>query len=626
MAHVKRIFAVTKSEFGVEEEDRTMWIDMYRIDQFTFIPEDGKKFLVYLKWQDEPTDPTQSTQESEANLAIYGREIITKRLTDPQSDLGDNEHPDFWFNVHVVNSVRIVNPQGQLYKLQFFNENPELIALLKNELPNEEDRLARRKIWIRRVVHWDTDDYPDEENVYVPALEYQRKGDTDEDQYIDQEIPQVAHIIETTEPIAQRFTSIMSNFDMAKNFRNKTLEEIKTERQGKLPPIRLDPFQQIINCKTHVIDRAEDVTAFHIWNFSETYNNPPGAVQVISDHFERAYITEDNTKDRDDGSRIKYVHSNDFPVHNEQYFKDLGYKKLDLERGLLLTGYIDDSNDSWRLYYYDTSVDWYKNNVYHHSIHAIGVITYIKKVNKEAKEKLGLSTEQAENSFYLTADGGTYVFRIRTTVAEDPIKSIEPWTSLGGTGPLDDSVRLKSHSSDYEGNGFVILDLFNSGASLPKVYSWNKWGTMRWNVIPIEETAPVLDWVLVGTGSVTYTIVANHGGIGISGGVATVSDSTCIGLCYVFWCIKPVSTFLGDGSENVQSGPDGGFPYEVHLIGVGPDGTTVLDEKLGTAYKVFNVNPPNENTDVRVGTDMQGSYNTYNRFYPTDTTVSPFIP
>lgn len=252
-AHIKRLFAVTKDSDGVETEDRSAWIDMYRIDQFTYVDEKGIKFAVYLLWEDEPLYPSQTTKESEENLAKYGREISTKRLTDPQADYEVGTDPEFWFNIPIIDMVvledrtLLTKNAPEIRKLKFINDNFELVKLLGGSDIPEGFLIGKRKLWIKRVVHWDTSTYPEEENVFVKALEYERAGEEDDTQYIDQEIPQIIHIEDNVVPDNKRFTVAMYNFNMAKNFRNVTIETIQEERQGKLPPIRLDPFQQIVN-------------------------------------------------------------------------------------------------------------------------------------------------------------------------------------------------------------------------------------------------------------------------------------------------------------------------------------------------------------------------------------------
>lgn len=588
-AHIKRLFAVTKSENDIVEEDRTLWIDMYRIDQCTYIPEDGKKFLVYLNWLDKPTDPAQTTKESEENLALYGRKITTKRLTNPQFEIADNEHPDFWFNIPIIDSIRLVNPQGQVYELKFFNENPELIALLKDEAISEEDKKARRKLWLRRVVHWDTDEYPEEENVYVPALEYTRKGDEDTEQYIDQEVPNVIHIIETTEPISQHTTLIMFNHLMARNFRNKTLEDIKTERQSKLPPIRLDPFQQIVNCQIKIEpDPVDQTLVFRFvdtdrFSFSPPESNQPYAdatyTEFVGDTAPNetprepppdgpAYIT---SKAEDDFETITLIRG----AWPEKPTFDTWPKSF-RKRGKLVISYTDADPPfaNWKIYASSDFLNWYKNDVYDETLdYQFKGLQYVKSVSTKDKEKLGFTPEQSiTDLIHICSSSGVTVFNVRTKIE---VKNIFDNTYvLEGTTYTDSNnifdlagfkLTQSTIDSDFDGNIFAVSedtsDAVNTvGVVTHHILKWDKYGKKLWQV-----DSPMIS-------RVTNPVGGSF--------VAEIRWAAVVGRCYIFM------TFNSFSNADPPYGADGvsAYPQDSGFLGVDKNGVFILDELMGLEF------------------------------------------
>jgi len=600
-AHVKRLFAVTKDSNG-EEEDRSMWIDMYRIDQFTYVDEKGIKFLVYLLWEDEPTDPAQTTKESEENLHKYGREISTKRLTDPQSDLESGQEPDFWFNIPIIDMVvledrtLLTKNAPEVRKLKFINDNPELISLLGGPEIPEGFKVGRRKIWIRRVTHWDTDKYPDEENVYVPALEYERSGDEDTDQYIDQEVPQIVHIEDNVTPTNKRFTVVMFNFDMAKNFRNKTIEDIKEEREAKLPPIRLDPFQQVINCQLfHEPKRPTDTIVFHVWETSDVDGSPPNMPQAA---YEDAYITEDNDGDKDEtGKKLKYVRGGTAPP--EPDFEKLKWPKIQRERGRFLIAYQDDDGNSWRLYIVHKGVDYYKNGVF--NLRVTTSIEYAKKVGKKEIEKFHLTEDEAKDAFHTVQNGGVYIWNPQLfKELNAPIRSIEHWTDDFG----DDLAQSGTASSDYEGNSFMVVLLASGYYNEANIHSWNKWGEMRWiKPHPINHTAPLMSFLLVSTPGIDdYVIYGVWEPAAPQWGTQTFYGAYCIGLCYVYYVNNQLSVTEGNG-ETVNQFQ---FPDQDTILGLDTDGNEILREQF------------QDNSIISTATDDSGGESTATQYGGTD--------
>lgn len=212
--HIFRV--IGQSEKGPEPGT---YLDLLRADVYELVEGAGqeyKKTKVRLKWY----------LDDAGKVPNPARE--TKKVRIVLADEEDPEHPKLWFEVDIVEKIKIV-------------DNDQVIWL---SFDNSADNRGR-KVKVRRTVHQDTtidDDPTYDEGGVIPFDQYQKIKDTkDEDTYID-------HEIITKRPFLD-FDQIYAIAYNNQPLIDATEEPDTSYGEGQInPPWRLDPLQTIINC------------------------------------------------------------------------------------------------------------------------------------------------------------------------------------------------------------------------------------------------------------------------------------------------------------------------------------------------------------------------------------------
>lgn len=189
-----------------------VFIDMRRSDEIVLIDRgNGQKRSQLIKWDDGFGDPPNDPDR---------RQTIIK-VTDPQSPPDDPNDPDIYVPVPVVDQLSV------------YDADQKIILSFRNK--RDEDRPTTRQIRVTRVTHAETDG--DLGNP-VDASSYRRQSDTeDKGQYVD------AEVIEnfSYQDADQRHNDAHAVDD------DELLQLFSAPSGEKKAPIRLDPFQNIVN-------------------------------------------------------------------------------------------------------------------------------------------------------------------------------------------------------------------------------------------------------------------------------------------------------------------------------------------------------------------------------------------
>lgn len=242
--HVIRILGTNKAGEILQD----IWADVERIDKFLITSQapgetvrghNWQEVTIKLRWMDDPDDPDNYAEDGNPNRE---HEII--KVCDPsEEDLSD---PEEWIPVPAIKRFKLSKINGMTTQKRFLGR-----AL--NDFPVVE---------ARRICHYDTNidgaaqaafnDDPERKVYVVKGYEYTRDDDTkDEDQYVEHEIvthirKQDSHNLGSNGNDQERFLRLKSQYLIDES---DDAQFDETGENGRNPPYRLDPFQNIINVK-----------------------------------------------------------------------------------------------------------------------------------------------------------------------------------------------------------------------------------------------------------------------------------------------------------------------------------------------------------------------------------------
>lgn len=216
-AHVIRIKGREK---GSDDELEDVWVDVRRVDEITIDDRgDGQVKVISLAWDDGYVDGATPDEE---------RKTTELKLTDPENPPDDPDDPDIWIPLKVIDQATVTD------------SDQKIILVFNNEVMDGQD--TTRKVTARRVTFAETNVDPLDDP--VNAEEYERDESTkDEDQYLDVEVISEYRYDDADQVVVTEFDT--ENDELINSF-----EETPGDRPQ--PPVRLDPFQDVVNVQWQV--------------------------------------------------------------------------------------------------------------------------------------------------------------------------------------------------------------------------------------------------------------------------------------------------------------------------------------------------------------------------------------
>jgi hypothetical protein len=249
--HVVRLLG-TNSNGDVLQD---IWVDVERIDQMTIrtqtsLPQFNfenqyQEVNIQLKWRDDPNGDNYIAEDDLSADAGTARVHEIIKVCDPEAT-SDFENPDEWVPVKTIKHIDMNQKGVGISQKRFVAESIN----------------ADRKVNPRRFDHYDTnidadaqaafDGDPSLKAYVVPGANYQRDdASKDDSQYVEHEV--IEHLEKHIN--AEAFSSGGHDQGVQLRLKNQYLIDesepaqlAKTGPDGRNPPYRLDPFQNIINC------------------------------------------------------------------------------------------------------------------------------------------------------------------------------------------------------------------------------------------------------------------------------------------------------------------------------------------------------------------------------------------
>jgi hypothetical protein len=234
-AHIKRLFWVNAADGA---EDKSRYLDLMRTEQFPFQRRtDAQDYTGQINWEDGVGEDGNPIRETE---------IL--KVTDPQDPPADPNNPDGYIPVPLVKRMKVRDGDQEIF-----------YCFVNDAIDADGNPLSTiRKTNAKRVKFAPTQKSDDALNNgdTVDALQYHRdETQVDDGQYLDQE---VVKQFDTSlrgawkeDANRQDISGVMNAaiFDTGGPFPQGPVPVRNDDGSAPKPPLRLDPYQNIVNVK-----------------------------------------------------------------------------------------------------------------------------------------------------------------------------------------------------------------------------------------------------------------------------------------------------------------------------------------------------------------------------------------